>query len=95
MTDKDIWKLGVAEIVEATHSGARSALEITEAALHRMEQVNPALNAVVMDLSDQARRGAEELDRARSQGATLGPLHGVPVTTVSYTHLTLPTICSV
>ena len=80
MTDKDIWKLGVAEIVEATHSGARSALEITEAALHRMEQVNPALNAVVMNLSDQARRGAEELDRARSQGATLGPLHGVPVT---------------
>ena len=80
MTKSYLWKLGVAGIVEATQSGARSATDIVEAAIERMDQVNPALNAVVMDLSDQARQRAADLDRARARGAALGPLHGVPIT---------------
>ena len=80
MTKSDLWKLGVADIVAATRSGERSVTEIVEAAIDRMDQVNPALNAVVMDLSDQARQRAADLDRARESGADLGPLHGVPVT---------------
>ena len=80
MTKSDLWKLGVADIIAATRSGERSATDIVEAAIDRMDQVNPALNAVVMDLSDQARQRAADLDRARESGADLGPLHGVPVT---------------
>ena len=53
MTKSDLWKLGVADIVAATRSGERSVTDIVEAAIDRMDQVNPALNAVVMDLSDR------------------------------------------
>ena len=80
MTKSDLWKLGVADIIAATRSGERSATDIVEAAIDRMDQVNPALNAVVMDLSNEARQRAAALDRARASGAALGPLHGVPVT---------------
>ncbi|MGB2497524.1 MAG: amidase [Planktomarina sp.] len=80
MTKSDLWKLGVADIVAATRSGERSVTDIVEAAIDRMDQVNPALNAVVMDLSNEARQRAAALDRARASGAALGPLHGVPVT---------------
>jgi amidase len=45
-----------------------------------MHEVNPVLNAVVMDLSEQALNRAEELDKTRNSGARIGSLHGVPVT---------------
>ncbi len=46
----------------------------------RMHAVNPSLNAVVVDLSAQAIEAARAADRAQADGATLGKLHGVPVT---------------
>jgi amidase len=45
-----------------------------------MNTVNPALNAVVENLSDQAMDRARVLDAARAAGHQTGPLHGVPVT---------------
>lgn len=43
-----------------------------------MDAVNPALNAVVEDLRDEALARAEVLDSTPE--AARGPLHGVPVT---------------
>ena len=44
-------------------------------------QANPALNAVVEDLSAEALSRARDLDTAVAKGgAPAGPLHGVPVT---------------
>ena len=78
MTQKtDTWKLSASEIVEATHSGALKAIDVTEAALARMEAVNPDLNAVVDSCADTARAEAEALD---ASSGPKGPLHGVPVT---------------
>jgi amidase len=51
-----------------------------EAHIGRMREVNPALNAIVVDLSDAALTAARAADRARAAGAPLGDLHGVPVT---------------
>lgn len=56
-----------------------SPVEIVEAHLRRIEEVNPRLNAVVTlapNALDLARRAEEELTRGRAAGA----LHGVPVT---------------
>ena len=45
-----------------------------------MRDVNPKLNAVVVDLSEDALRAAKSADNARAKQRELGPLHGVPIT---------------
>ena len=45
-----------------------------------MRAVNPRLNAVVVDLSEEAMKAARLADKQRAGGKELGPLHGVPVT---------------
>jgi Asp-tRNAAsn/Glu-tRNAGln amidotransferase A subunit and related amidases len=46
----------------------------------RMRAINPRLNAVVVDLSEEALKVAKASDKARAKGIELGPLHGVPIT---------------
>ena len=46
-----------------------------------MHEVNPRLNAVTVDLSEQALADAKAADLALARGDPIGPLHGVPVTT--------------
>lgn len=72
-----LWQWTATEIAAATHDGTATAVEITEAVLARMDEVNPELNAVVVSLADEARLQAAALD---AQDAPKGPLHGVPVT---------------
>ena len=52
--------LGLAELVRG---GQVSALEVLEAAIARIEQLNPGLNAVVTKVYDEARAEAQGLDR--------------------------------
>ncbi len=77
MSSTELWRLGAAEISALTRSGEISATEAVDSALDRMAAVNPALNAVVADLSDEARARAKALDATSGEK---GPLHGVPVT---------------
>jgi amidase len=62
---------------------------VAQAHLERIEQLNPALNAIVTiapDLLDRARQAEASLMR----GDTLGPLHGLPITikdTIETAHL--------
>lgn len=78
MTGKaPLWQWSAAQIAAATRDGSLTALEVTEAAIARMEAANPALNAVVESLADEARAEAAALD---ASSAPKGPLHGVPVT---------------
>ncbi len=74
---KPLWQFSASDIAEATRSGAQSVRDVTEAALARLDAVNPGLNAVVETLSDAARAQADALD---AQDGPKGPLHGVPVT---------------
>jgi amidase len=53
---------------------------VVNAHLARIDAVNPALNAVVRVLADEARAGAAMADRRLAAGETVGPLHGVPFT---------------
>ena len=46
----------------------------------RMRDVNPKLNAVVVDLSEDALKAAKAADNARTRKTEPGPLHGVPIT---------------
>ena len=60
--------------------------------LARLHKVNPAINAVVRVLEEEARTAAATADAARARGHALPPLHGVPVTTkVNVDQAGLPT----
>ncbi|MDQ4135733.1 MAG: amidase family protein, partial [Pseudomonadota bacterium] len=58
---------------------ALSPVELVESCLRRIEQVNPAVNAVVAIDESKARAAAVEAERAVLRGDELRPLHGLPV----------------
>jgi amidase len=68
------------DTAEAIRAGRVSALEVMEAHAARLHAANPALNAVVIDMSETALEAARAADLARAGGEEPGPLHGVPVT---------------
>jgi amidase len=57
-----------------------SSVELLEAMLKRIDEVNGRLNAVVVLAADRAREEAKRADAALARGELLGPLHGVPLT---------------
>ena len=66
-------------LAQLIRSKSVSPVEVAEAYLERIAELNPKLNAIVTiapDLMDQA--GAAE--KAVASGVELGPLHGVPIT---------------
>jgi amidase len=56
-----------------------SARDVMTAHLARIERVNPRINAVVTLVAERALSDARKADEAQAHGATLGPLHGLPV----------------
>src|SRR3954454_488707 len=72
-----IWQWSAVETAAALRSGALSSVEVTEAHIARMQEINPKLNAVVVDLSQEALKAARAADKARNK---TGLLHGVPIT---------------
>ena len=66
MTNKDIWRLSATETVARTHAGDLSAESSIGASISRMNEANPALNAVVVDLSNEALERAHNLDTPAS-----------------------------
>ena len=57
-----------------------SSVEVVQAHLDRIEEVNPQLNAVVQIAAERALEEAREADAALARGEVKGPLHGVPMT---------------
>ena len=76
----DPWSLSATEVAEGVRSGRFTAREVTESALARLAVANPAINAVIQEMPDEALAAAAAVDAARAAGQNLGPLAGVPVT---------------
>jgi len=68
------------EIVRLIAAGDLSSSEAVEYFVARLDAVNGKLNAVTVDLSEQARQAAADIDKARSRGEKLPPLAGLPIT---------------
>lgn len=76
----DVLRLDARGIASSVRNRDVTAVEVVEAHIGRIEQVDPKLNAVVIPLFEEAREQAEVADAAVTRGDELGPLHGVPVT---------------
>jgi amidase len=73
---RDLRATGVAETARLVAGAEITAREATDAAIQRIERLNPGLNAISQLLADRARAEADERD---AQADKSGPLHGVPV----------------
>ena len=76
----ELWEYDATDLARLIRTGQASAREAVDSVLARLDKVNPAINAVVRTLHDEARAAADTADAARARGHALGPLHGVPVT---------------
>ena len=76
----DIIYSSAKSIAQAIQDKEVSAVEVVEAHLDRIAEVNDKLNAVVRLCAERALEEAREADSALALGESKGPLHGVPMT---------------
>jgi amidase len=87
-----LWSWTAADLSEAIRRRQVSSREAVQASLDRIAAVNPRVGAVVSVQAEAALAQADACDRAVAAGASVGPLHGVPVTTkVNVDQAGLPT----
>ena len=77
-TATELWRMSATELAEMIRSRQASSEEVIDAHLRRIEAVDPAVNAIVIVMAEQALDAARAADRAVAVGADLAPLHGVP-----------------
>ncbi len=77
MTDIDVYS-SARDMTAAVAAGDVSARELLELHLDRIEETNPAVNAIVNLDPERAREQAAAADEALASGRTPGPLHGLP-----------------
>jgi amidase len=80
LTDGTLHYASATVLAEAIRQKRVSSLEVVDAYLRRIDQVNPRLNAVVQLTADAARADARKADADLARGMVRGPLHGVPFT---------------
>lgn len=71
--------LTLAEAADGVRDGQFSSVELTRAALARINTVNPKLNAFIHVEAEFALNAAAVVDADRAAGRPLGPLAGVPL----------------
>ena len=71
-------RMGARDIAAAVNTSKLDAVEVTESFIARIEQANPALNALVRFEPEMARREASDVRRRQKCGEHM-PLAGVPV----------------
>ena len=75
----EIAALSLCEAADAVASGALSATDLVEAALARIDRLNPELHAFIRLDREDALARAQDMDRNRGRGGEAGPLAGVPL----------------
>lgn len=76
----DIIYSSVVQLAKAIQAKEISSVEVVQAYLKRIEEVNPKLNAVVQLRADEALDEAHLADEALARGESKGLLHGIPMT---------------
>ena len=79
-TDTELWALTATELSKLIRSKKVSAVEVTRSVLERLDAVNPAINAVVTQMPEEAISVAQSVDKKIGNGEAVGSLAGIPVT---------------
>src|SRR5438309_6282182 len=77
---QDLWRLSATDLAALIKSKKVSAKEAAQAALARLDAVNPKINAVVDHKPAEVLAQAASVDAAIALGEDAGILGGVPVT---------------
>jgi aspartyl-tRNA(Asn)/glutamyl-tRNA(Gln) amidotransferase subunit A len=75
----ELTDLSLAQAAALIKQGALSPLELTEAYLRRIGQLNPTINAYITVTADRAWEDARRATTAIAAGTYRGPLHGIPI----------------
>ncbi len=75
----DFLETSVADLAASVKAGSITARSLTEHALSRIEDLNPALNAFVAVDGEAALVAADQVDRTVAAGDDPGPLAGIPI----------------
>jgi aspartyl-tRNA(Asn)/glutamyl-tRNA(Gln) amidotransferase subunit A len=90
----ELTRMSAAGIAAAIAGGEVSALEVTDAHLARIAEVDDRVSAFLHVAADGARRAARAVDERRAAGGALGPLAGVPLALKDlFTTTDMPTTC--
>jgi Asp-tRNA(Asn)/Glu-tRNA(Gln) amidotransferase A subunit family amidase len=76
---QSILALGAVEMRDRLASGALRAVDVVEACLARIAELEPQVGAWAWLDGDHALQQAQRLDQMRQSGKAIGPLHGLPV----------------
>jgi aspartyl-tRNA(Asn)/glutamyl-tRNA(Gln) amidotransferase subunit A len=79
MEARDSWRLSASELQRRYREGSLTPLEVAQACLARLEQVNPRINAVVARRDPAFMDEAEAATERHVRGQPLSPLDGIPL----------------
>ncbi|MFN8526097.1 MAG: amidase [Chloroflexota bacterium] len=71
--------LSVRDVAQRVRTREVSPVELTRAALARIEALDPVLNTSITVMADAAMERARQTETALASGTYLGPLHGIPI----------------
>jgi fatty acid amide hydrolase 2 len=73
-------QLSALQLGRRVRRGELSAVDVLDAHIQRIREINPICNALVADRFSAARADAQAVDRRTAAGEAVGPLAGVPFT---------------
>ncbi len=79
MPSNTLCSLSAVELRRMIGAGEISPVELLESCITRIEELNPAVNAIAAKAYGRARAEAKQAEKAVMSGAPLGRLHGLPI----------------
>jgi aspartyl-tRNA(Asn)/glutamyl-tRNA(Gln) amidotransferase subunit A len=79
MRETDITAMSLKQLAAQLQAREVTPLELTDAYLQRIEQLNPRINAYVTVTAERAREDARRVGEEIAAGRYRGPLHGIPI----------------
>ncbi|MFC1489624.1 Asp-tRNA(Asn)/Glu-tRNA(Gln) amidotransferase subunit GatA [Candidatus Latescibacterota bacterium] len=75
----ELYEITARVLAKKIRDGEVSSEEVTTSVIQRIEQMEPAINAYITVMAENALYRARNIDSRRAKGEDIGPLGGVPI----------------